>query len=261
MTRNNMYNQSKLPIGHPYKFFAPAQIIPVTPTSALTVVSGWIVNLDPTNFTSTGSTWPSTTSGNTWTVYNAPSTVSTPGSSVAVIFNSGRNQYAMDQTGITSGPANSSTFTIDLWFLAAASVSGSIISEMGQSGSPASGWNVSMMYLSGNTVYAAFWQGNVYSLSLGAYSASTWTHACYTYSGTSVTGYVNGVQVSTGTSTKQYPGTGYYCLAGGGNPYFTTGGDLSCQIGAYKCYASALTAAQVRQNYNALCGRFGLSTI
>lgn len=247
---------------HPYIKFSPGQSSSSTTTvgGAATVVTGWIVNLDPTNFTSGGSTWASTTSGNTWTMYNAPTTTSTPGSSTAVVFN-GTSQYAMDQTGIAAGPANSSTFTIDLWFYAAASVSGSIISEMGQSGSPASGWNVTMMYLSGNTVYAAFWVGGVYSLSLGAYTANTWTHVCYTYSGTSVVGYKNGVQVSTGTASKQYPGSGYYCLAGGGNPYFTTGADLACRIGAYKCYGSTLSSTQVKQNYNALCTRFGLSTI
>ena len=248
---------------HPYYLFPPGQSSSTTTTvtaSAATVVTGWIVNLDATNFTSGGSTWASTTSGNTWTVYGAPSTTSTPGSSTAVVFN-GSTQYAMDQSGITSGPANSSSFTFDIWLYAASGVAGCIISEMGQSGLPASGWNVQIMYLSGNTIYAGFWQGSVYSLSLGAYSANTWTHACYTYSGTTVTGYVNGVQVSTGTSTKQYPGAGYYCIAGGGNPYFTQGADLACRVGAYKCYASALTATQVKQNYNALCTRFGLSTI
>ena len=264
MIFNIMYNRSKLPTGHPYKFFSPANTYSastvVTTIVAPSVVSGWIVNLDPTNFTSGASTWASTTSGNTWTMYNAPTTTSTPGSSTAVVFN-GTTQYAMDQVGIAAGPANSSTFTIDIWFYAAAGLSGNLISEMGQSGAPASGWNVTMMYLSGNIVYAAFWINGVYSLSLGSYSANTWTHACYTYSGGSVIGYRNGVQVSTGSTSKQYPGSGFYCLAGGGNPYFTTGAVLACRIGGYKCYGSALTATQVKQNYNALCARFGLSAI
>ena len=240
---------------HPFKTFPSSSI-----HAEVVVVSGWVVNLDPTTFTSGGSSWTSTTSGNTWTAYNAPTTTSTPGGSSAVVFN-GTTQYVMDQTGISVGPANSSSYTIDIWFYAAGSVSGNLVSEMGQSGLPASGWNVTIMYLSSNTIYAAFWKGSVYSLSLGSYSANTWTHACYTYSGTSVIGYVNGVQVSTDTATKQNPGTGYYCLAGGGNPYSTQGAVLACRIGSYRCYATTLTATQVKQNYNALCARFGLSPI
>ncbi len=247
-------------MSHPYAKFPPGQsssAVTVAAASVPSIVSGFIVNLDPTNFTSGGSTWASTTSGNTWTMYNAPTTTATPGGSNSVVFN-GANQYAMDQTGIAAGPANSSSFTIDIWFYAASGVSANLVSEMGQPGGPGGGWNVMIMYLTGNTIYGGFWQGSVYALSLGGYSANTWTHACYTYSGTSVIGYVNGVQVSTGTSTKQYPGTGFYALAAPGNPFY---GYLACRIGAYKCYGSTLSATQVKQNYNALCGRFGLSVI
>lgn len=225
-------------------------------TTTVAVVSGWIVNLDPVNYTT--ASWPSTTSGNTWSVYNAPSTTSTPGGSTAVVFN-GTNQFVMDQTGISTGPGNTSSFTLDIWFYAAASVTGNLVGENGSStSSPPAGWNVTMMSLNANTIYVGFWKGSVYSLSLGSYTANTWTHACYTYSGTTVTGYVNGVSVASGTATKQYPGTGYYALSAPANP---NSGYLAYTVGAYKCYGSNLSATQVKQNYNALCGRFGLSPI
>jgi hypothetical protein len=164
----------------------------------------------------------------------------------------------MDQTGITTGPASTNSFTIEVWFYAAANLTNNLLSEMGQAGVPGSGWNVSMMYIASNTIYAAFWIGGVHTLSLGSYTANTWTQACYTYSGTTVTGYKNGVSVSTNTATKQNPGSGYYCLTGSGNPIYA---NTVCSIGGCKIYSSVLSAADVKQNYNAYAPRFGLSQI
>jgi hypothetical protein len=39
----------------------------------------------------------------------------------------------MDQTGISAGPANTNNYTIDIWFFAAASVTGNLVGEHGNS--------------------------------------------------------------------------------------------------------------------------------
>jgi hypothetical protein len=243
-----------LPTTHPYRNFQPA-----TTSVSLTVVvpivtANLIVNLDPVSYTASSTSWPATV-GNTWTFNSAPTIVSTS-TSVALSFNG--SQYVMDQTGFTTGPSSTNSFTIEVWFFAAANLTNNLLSEMGQAGAPGSGWNVSMMYIVSNIINAAFWVGGVHTLSLGSYTANTWTQACYTYSGTTVTGYKNGVFVSSNTATKQYPGRGYYCLAGAGNPIYS---NTVCSIGGCKIYSSVLSAADVKQNYNAYAPRFGLSPI
>jgi hypothetical protein len=243
-----------LPTTHPYRNFQPATTNVVLTVIVPIVTANLIVNLDPVSYTASSTSWPATV-GNTWTFSSAPTIVSTT-TSVALSFNG--SQYVMDQTGITTGPASTNSFTIEVWFYAAANLTNNLLSEMGQPGVPGSGWNVSMMYIVSNIINAAFWVGGVHTLSLGSYTANTWTQACYTYSGTTVTGYKNGVFVSSNTATKQNPGSGYYCLTGSGNPIYS---NTVCSIGGCKIYSSVLSATDVKQNYNAYAPRFGLSPI
>ena len=216
---------------------------------AVIVTSGLVNNVDAATYSS-GSTWTALV-GNNQTVYNSPGTTTTPGGQTAIVFNG--SSYGLDTTGIASSGIQS--FTMDAWFNAAAGVSANIVGELGQN--TQGGWNVMMIAISGNIIYVGFWQGSVYQLNCGSYSANTWTHVSYTYSGTTVIGYVNGVQVATGTASKQWPGTAYYGVGSAANPYTNFTG----AIGAYKLYNRALTAAEVRQNYNALATRFGRPTI
>jgi hypothetical protein len=223
----------------------------LAPTLTFTIVTiGLINNVDAATYTS-GSTWTALV-GNNQTIFGSgTTTTSTPGGENAIVFNG--SGYGLDTTGYSS--ATIASFTMDLWFYAAASVTGSMVGELGQASQ--GGWNVTMISITGNTMYVGFWIGSVYQLNCGSYTANTWTHISYTYSGTSVIGYVNGVQVATGTATKQWPGTAYYGVASSANPYSNFAG----RIGAYKLYSRALTATEVRQNYNALASRFGRSTI
>jgi hypothetical protein len=247
--------KSSLPSTHLYRSFPPSFVtFTAAVVSSSIVTANLIVNLDPVSYTASSTSWPATV-GNTWSFNSAPTIVSTATSS-SLSFNG--SQYVMDQTGFTTGPASTNSFTIEVWFFAASDLTNNLLSEMGQSGGPGGGWNVSMMYIAGNVIYAAFWVGGVHTLSLGSYSANTWTQACYTYSGTTVTGYRNGASVSSNSATKQYPGRGYYCLAGAGNPIYSS---TVCRIGGCKIYSSVLSAADVKQNFNAYAPRFGLSTI
>lgn len=221
----------------------------VPPTQPI-VSAGLINNVDAATYTS-GSTWTALV-GNNQTIFGSgTTTTSTPGGPNAIVFNG--SGYGLDTTGYASSSIQS--FTMDLWFYAGASVTGSMVGELGQSSQ--SGWNVTMISITGNTMYVGFWNGGVYQVNCGSYTANIWNHISYTYSGTSVIGYVNGVQVATGTATKQWPTTAFYGVASAANPYSNFAG----RIGAYKLYSRALTATEVRQNYNALAARFGRSTI
>ena len=76
-------------------------------------------------------------------------------------------------------------------------------------------------------------------------------------SASAVIGYVNGVSVSTATATKQWPTTVYITTGGQTHPNTIFTG----RIGAFKVYNSVLSAADIRQNYNALAERYGLGLI
>jgi len=260
---------ASLPAGHPgltQTFYSTA---PRLSLSGLSTIMNWtnkqipvttpvttnlILNLDTTSYTS-GSTWTPAV-GNVFTITGTLSSVATPGGTALSYDGS---SYAQDQTGVSTSITFS--YTIDVWFYAAVNASGCIIGEQGGIGVP-SGWNDAHVSVDANIVNVGFWNGSTtYKLSCGSYSANTWTHVSYTYniSTNAVIGYKNGVQVATGTNTKQWPTTNRICFSIGGaanpNPNFIG------RIGAFKWYNAILSADNIKQNYNALAERYGLGLI
>lgn len=256
--------QANLGVSHPYKSVSPSITNPIgvsrpatlparsiaiyaTARPLVYVSTNILLNLDTTTYTS-GSTWTATV-GNNYIVTGTVTTTTTPGGSTALVFDG--SSYAQDQTGITSTTMYS--YTLDIWFYAAANVSGCIVGEQGSVGLP-SIWNVILINIESNTINIGFWNGNVYKLSLGSYTANTWTHvSCtYDYSTSTLVGYVNGAYVATGTSTKQWPMTMYISLAANANP----NPKFTGRIGPFKLYSAVLNATQVSQNYTGIRSRF-----
>jgi hypothetical protein len=256
--------QANLGVSHPYKSVSPSITNPIgvsrpatlparsiaiyaTARPLVYVATNILLNLDTTTYTS-GSTWTATV-GNNYIVTGTVTTTATPGGSTALVFDG--SSYAQDQTGITSTTMYS--YTLDIWFYAAANVSGCIVGEQGSVGLP-SIWNVILINIESNTINIGFWNGNVYKLSLGSYTANTWTHvSCtYDYSTSTLVGYVNGAYVATGTSTKQWPTTMYISLAANANP----NPKFTGRIGPFKLYSAVLNATQVSQNYTGISSRF-----
>jgi hypothetical protein len=236
-----------LPVGAPARGIGKQDISFLSRAPAPVVVTtNLITSLDAVSYTS-GSTWTALV-GNNYTVSGTFTT-----DSYAIVFNG--SAYAQDLTGITSSTMFS--YTLDVWFYAAANVTGSVIGELGQVGF--GGWSVTLISINTNTIFVGFWIGSFYKLSVGSYTANTWTHVSYSYNSSTnaIIGYVNGVSVSTGTATKQWPGSVFLTTGGQANPDITFAG----RIGAFKVYNSVLTADQIKQNYNSLAGRYGLSTI
>jgi hypothetical protein len=239
--------QSSLPLTHAYARYPPLPFIG-PPVPAVVVTTTLVENLDASTYTS-GSTWTAAT-GNNYAITGTFTTTSTPGGSTAIVLDG--SSYAQDSTGITA--SSMYLYTLDLWFYSAAGQSASIVGEGGQAN--LGGWNVTVISVDSNTVSVGFWIGSVYRLSVGSYTANTWTHVAYSYNNTTgaVVGYLNGQRVVTGTATKQWPSNIFYTTGGGMNPF----GNFTGRIGAFKAYSSVLTDAQVSQNFNALRGRFGI---
>jgi len=210
------------------------------------VATNLITNLDAATYTS-GSTWTAAV-GNNYTITGTFTTASS-----AVVLNG--SAYAQDLTGILSSTMFS--FTLDVWFYAAANITGSVIGELGQAS--LGPWSVTLISIATNTISVGFWTGSFYKLSIGSYTANTWTHVSYTYNNSTkaILGYKNGVYVSTSTATKLWPTSVYLTTGGAANPDITFAG----RIGAFKVYNSVLSATDVKQNYNSLASRYGLSQI
>jgi len=90
-----------------------------------------------------------------------------------------------------------------------------------------------------------------------ALSLNAWTHVAVAYMGGTVSIYFNGVSQSlTGTTT------GYNITNSGalliGNYSAGTGYNFNGKISSVKVYKRALIAAEVKQNFNALRGRYGV---
>jgi hypothetical protein len=66
------------------------------------------------------------------------------------------------------------------------------------------------------------------------------------------------VFTSTDTTVKQFPGVSNYRLATTGYPVYSTAAFI---LGGFRIYSVALSAAEVRMNYNTYASRFGLNTV
>ena len=102
-------------------------------------------------------------------------------------------------------------------------------------------------------------------VSAAAVTIGEWNHAAVTYSnlstasGVSAKLYLNGVEIdsfSGATIDIASMATSSFLI---GKPYSTSlGRRYNGQVAAVKVYNRALTAAEIKQNFNALRGRFGI---
>jgi hypothetical protein len=159
----------------------------------------------------------------------------------------GSSSYIYDPTGVNFTGA----FSIDIWvYVPTPSTNGNILAETN------GGYQWTDMYISNSTFYGATYQ--LGGQSLGTCTANTWTNLCITNSasGTSTyVGYSNSVQMSTTSYTRTAPAVNsfFYLASSAGNPNL---GYKALSVGSIKFYNIALTATQVKQNYNALSPRF-----
>jgi hypothetical protein len=88
-------------------------------------------------------------------------------------------------------------------------------------------------------------------------TAGDWVNLTFTYDGTRVRGYRDGVLFATGAALGvpiNYSAQDFHIARWGGN----TSRDWEGQFGPLYCYNAALNAAQILQNFNAQKSRFGL---
>lgn len=159
-------------------------------------------------------------------------------------FNGTTDKITTGYNLVTGGNA----YSIDVWFkLAATGGTEYIFGNYGSANSAGLEYYVWQNKLNN---YIA---GNVQSNT--TLSAGVWYHACVTKSGTTTTHYLNGNQDGSGTNGNNISGTNPFTI---GNGHDYTSEAFQGDIASLKFYNRALTANEVKQNFNAHRGRFGI---
>jgi len=122
--------------------------------------------------------------------------------------------------------------------------------------------------ITNNTIISGLWNGtNITRVVNGARPdfLNNWQQVAFTYNGTTLTPYLNGVA---GTSTNMtynppynYSANNWYLAFGGRDSTAytgTTAGWFAGKYGVIRIYTSALSSAQILANYNATKGVYGL---
>jgi hypothetical protein len=229
-------------------------IVPVTANLTL--------SLSPSSYSGSGSTWDTTTGTTDATLVGSP----TYNSSSGFTFN-GTSQYGRIPSvdGVTNF-TNSSEYTVELWFNPSSGQPNSGEAEMlekwNQSNQSRYPYTFRYAENTGNVLVAAYDGTNFPSVSFSGFPTSTWAQAVGVFNFTTdvLTVYRNGV--ASGTTS----------LAGVGNISNTSSVGIACRlktdatgeiffkgsIAAVRIYDTALSSAQVLQNFNADRYKYGL---
>ena len=196
-------------------------------------------------------------SGTTVTDLSGPNNVTLSGVGFASN-NGGVFVYdGVDDQGTVGDFFNYQAFTINLWVnpgstqLQYADIidnyhSGSQNWTCQQSSSSQNVYNFNVFGVSGQTS----------ATGLFTLTAGDWVNLTFTYDGTRVRGYNNGVLFATGSAlgtTINYSAQDFHIGRWGGGGRYWEG-----EYGPLYCYNAALSAAQILQNFNAQKSRFGL---
>jgi hypothetical protein len=221
------------------------------------VTQGLVLALDAASknsYPGSGIVWNDLSgNNNNGSLVNGPTFSTANGGSI--VFD-GVNEY-----GLTANLLNPTTFpneSVFVWFYPTSA--GQIVSELGQA-SIDSGWHDSNIEIStGGTISFAIWAGNLTNRVVStAKSFNTWYQLGFTYSGTTLTAYINGASIGTTTFTRQTTTSLYFGLCAiDSTTNMGTPGYAGGRMGNFMFYNRGLLSIEVLQNYNALKSRFDL---
>ena len=212
----------------------------------------------------TGSTWTDDKGNSNATLANSPVYSSDNGGYISL---NGSNQYVMTSTSLNAkitgtSPSKSTAQSIFIWCYP--TEQGIIVSEIGQAAINQSWHDSNIEITSSGVVDFSVWHGSLSNkVSSAAKSFNNWYHLGWTYSGTTLTAYINGASVGTATLTRQAPFNNgfnlHYALgAADGTRMGSDGSFCAMNVGSFQVYNRALTADEVLTNYNSNKATYGL---
>jgi hypothetical protein len=211
----------------------------------------WLDAGQTTSYPGTGSTWTDLSGkGRNYTLTSGPTYDAINGGSINL---AGASQYLASP--VYPSATFTGAFSYEVW-IKPTSTSGVILTENFTGTSSMTTWFVSLMELVAGSIRVGFWIGSAGYISIGTATANNWHQIVMTYSGTTLTGYVNGSVGNTGTYTKQYGGYGITTAPSTTN--FGSGAWYNGKIASMKFYDRALSSDEVSQNFNALRRRYGI---
>lgn len=214
------------------------------------VTSGLSLHVDaanPSSYSGTGTTWNDLSNNNFDFQFNGAVTFDTA---------NGGSMYLTNGDTLDSGNLGTEfqqgEFTYEIW-INSDDLNGNILSERN-----GGGWTVSLVSIVGGEVRVGFWVGGVAYIGIGTITPGNWYQIVMKYSGTTLTGYINGVVGYTMSDLyKEYPGNPSIMIIGDVEPTnFGYGGVFNGKISDVKLYNRALTDEEILQNYNAIKYRY-----
>jgi len=161
-------------------------------------------------------------------------------------FNGSNDKITLNTNTLISGTSN---YTIDVAFKTSAAGTDYIFGNYGTTAGAGGGleyyvWQSKLNnYIAGNTQ-----SGTTLNL-------NQWYIASVTRSGSTITHYLNGVADGSNTNAASISATNPFTI---GNGHDYTSEAFGGTIGVIKVYNRALSAAEVKQNFQALRGRYGI---
>jgi hypothetical protein len=219
------------------------------------VTDGLVLALDAANTVSypgSGTTWTDLSgNGRNGTLTNGPTYSGSDGGSL--VFD-GVNDYVNFSSNIlTSAITAISCF---MWIYPKSD--GTALSILGQSSIDTSYHHSAIEIGSSGQLRMSMWHGSLTNRVNSTLSFNSWNNVGFTYSGTTLTGYLNGLSVGTTTFTWSKPSNLYFGIMAVDSTNMGTNAYGDGNVSSFFTYNRALTASEIQQNYNATKSRFGL---
>jgi hypothetical protein len=231
-------------------------------STSMLVTSGLICHLKTAP--PTGSTWTDNVGNSNASLANSPTYSSNNGGYISL---NGSNQYVLTSTSLNAqisgtSPNKSTDQSIFIWCYP--TEQGIIVSELGQASINTSYHDSNIEMTSGGVIYFSCWHNALTSkVTSTSRSFNAWYNLGWTYSGTTLTAYINGVSIGTATFTRVPPfNSGFnlhYALGAiDGTNMGSDGSYCAMNVGSFLVYNRALTASEVLMNYNSNKSNYGL---
>jgi hypothetical protein len=224
---------------------------------ATVTVPAPILYLDAVDYTGSGTTWPAET-GSNGTLVNAP-TFEAP---APTYFSFNGTDESATTANLKASFTSNNSQTLEIW-VKTASDNGVVISQQGNT--PVnSGYHLSVMEIVAGNLKVGLWQAGIGNVTVGAVTRNEWQQYVLTYNDATntLTGYINaGTPASTTLENDPAAPQWYYALCQADPTSMGDGSFLAADIGLFRVWNSALSAAQIQELYNENVSRFSNSVV